>query len=417
MNRRGAATLGMRCIAAIALLGAACASTAGDSRFREDQPVRIGWIDDGTDSGAAMELLALRLAVEELNAAGGILGRVVELLEFDTGGDEDAYADGAIELVTAGACAVVGPSTDQAAYRVGPALEKANVPMVLTSATDPGLTAVTFGAYTRPRPYCYRAGVSDVYLGFASACWAAERFGPERIAIVADRDDPAAMRAAFAIDLTLRALRRECHLFSTKDASKDAAVIADTSFGLVFMCADFKVASPLVRSLRSAGVACPVVGEASWQAAESADAPLEGLGDCWYAAQASRGDPSCAPFASRFEARFGLRPSARAFVARDALALVAAAIELAGVDEGRRVAQALHGIRVDGITATLDISTANHDPYMRTVTIVEIAGGEARFFERYVPDLESLMRDPSNGVVRAFGDSRFAGAARRREHQ
>ena len=65
-----------------------------------------GWfqpIDADTIAGA-------KLAVEEINAAGGVLGQPIEIVEFDNKSEPPLGADGAVEVIGKGAKAILFPS-------------------------------------------------------------------------------------------------------------------------------------------------------------------------------------------------------------------------------------------------------------------------------------------------------------------
>ncbi len=98
------------------LLAAACmiaaASFVTSGAKAQDKPVFglvmsfSGWfqpIDADTIAGA-------KLAVEEINAAGGVLGQPIEIVEFDNKSEPPLGADGAVEVIGKGAKAILFPS-------------------------------------------------------------------------------------------------------------------------------------------------------------------------------------------------------------------------------------------------------------------------------------------------------------------
>ncbi len=98
------------------LLAAGClvaaASFVASSAEAQDKPVFglvmsfSGWfqpIDADTIAGA-------KLAVDDINAAGGVLGQPIEIVEFDNKSEPPLGADGAIEVIDKGAKAILFPS-------------------------------------------------------------------------------------------------------------------------------------------------------------------------------------------------------------------------------------------------------------------------------------------------------------------
>ena len=82
---------------------------------------------------------AVGLAVAELNAAGGLLGRPVAVLVCDTAGDPAAGTDAAAHLAALGVGGVVGPALSSVSRDVAAALAERDVLLVSPSATAPGL--------------------------------------------------------------------------------------------------------------------------------------------------------------------------------------------------------------------------------------------------------------------------------------
>lgn len=138
-----------------ALVAAACsggdsptpASTtlaaAPTSTVPPDGTLRIGLLlpETGPGAGLGASLLAgAKLAVSEINAAGGVLGRRVETVIRDEGASAATAAVGLDELVDLRVDAVVGPASSRVAYEVLPQAVRAGVLVCSPSATAAGLS-------------------------------------------------------------------------------------------------------------------------------------------------------------------------------------------------------------------------------------------------------------------------------------
>lgn len=121
-----------------------------------DGTLRIGLILDNAGSQAflnAAQLAAAKLAVQEINAAGGHKGRPVELLPEKVGGET---ADRARELVDAKADVVIGPTDSSRAPAAIDVLSKAKVVLI-----SPANTAATLSQY-QSAGYYFRTAATDV---------------------------------------------------------------------------------------------------------------------------------------------------------------------------------------------------------------------------------------------------------------
>jgi len=85
-------------------------------------------------------LAGTELAIEEINANGGIHGKLIELIYSDSKGDQNESIKIANDMVDLGVCAVIGEPTSGAAKVTLDIYNRAKVPVMLSSATASGLT-------------------------------------------------------------------------------------------------------------------------------------------------------------------------------------------------------------------------------------------------------------------------------------
>jgi neutral amino acid transport system substrate-binding protein len=147
-------------VAAVLVLGA-CSGQAGNARTATvqasgDGTLRIGLILDNSGAQAflnAAQLAAAKLAVQEINAAGGHKGRPVELLPEKIGGET---ADQARSLVDARADVVIGPTDSSRAPAAIDVLSKAKTVLI-----SPANTAASLSQYPSDG-YYFRTAATDV---------------------------------------------------------------------------------------------------------------------------------------------------------------------------------------------------------------------------------------------------------------
>ena len=104
------------------------------------QPIKVGWLSSLTgplSSAAIAENQGVQLAVEEINKAGGILGRPIELLTRDTAGDPTKAVNFAQQLAFSDKVhAVIGPVNSGEGLAATPILARAGVPNLVIGAVD-----------------------------------------------------------------------------------------------------------------------------------------------------------------------------------------------------------------------------------------------------------------------------------------
>jgi branched-chain amino acid transport system substrate-binding protein len=120
-----------------ACIGAGLAASGGSALA---QTVKIGWLSSLTgplSSAAIAENQGVQLAVEEINKAGGILGRQIELLTRDTAGDPTKAVNFAQQLAFSDKVnVVIGPVNSGEGLATTPILARAGVPNIIIGALD-----------------------------------------------------------------------------------------------------------------------------------------------------------------------------------------------------------------------------------------------------------------------------------------
>ncbi len=169
-----------------ALASAAAAALAGGiarPAIAAKEPILIGYLPaltgPSSSTGIGMNR-GTQLAVQEINAAGGIDGRQIELVIRETQSDPMKAVNGAAELSRAQkVSAVLGPGNSGEALASVPLLAKMNMPQVhpcwVDSLTDP-----------KKYPMCFRNACTNQQIGAAANRYVVEVLKKKKVAVVSD---------------------------------------------------------------------------------------------------------------------------------------------------------------------------------------------------------------------------------------
>src|SRR5215510_11592825 len=163
--------------AAVAAAGIAKPAVAQKS------PIQIGYLPalTGPSSSTGVGInRGVQLAVQEINSAGGIDGRQLELISRDTQSDPTKAVNGAAELTRGHKVSVVfGPINSGEALAVVPLLARANVPQLhpcwVDSLADP-----------KKYPMCFRNGPTNQQIGGAANRYVVEVLKKKKVALISD---------------------------------------------------------------------------------------------------------------------------------------------------------------------------------------------------------------------------------------
>ncbi|WP_157157354.1 ABC transporter substrate-binding protein [Diaminobutyricimonas sp. LJ205] len=211
--------LARRTVAIAAVLGtigvlAACSATPGDAG---NEPIKIGVV--GPQSGPLAEIgenqvAGARVAVDQINAAGGILGRQVELSDEDEQTTPETATAAVRNLSNSGVNLVVGMLSSAGCLALAPQLASMNVVLVDTGCTNDGLTGQN--GEEAPFPNLFRTSNSDSALIGPLAQTIAEKF-PE-----------ATDYSAFGYDYVTGTTQWALYQDEIKDAKVDLDIVSET---------------------------------------------------------------------------------------------------------------------------------------------------------------------------------------------
>lgn len=176
--------IGLVLMTAAVILGAACAFAAAP----EGEPIKIGYLATLTGDGSTWgqhERDSALLAIKELNDAGGVLGRPLELVCYDVRGRQEDAIQAARRLVHEDKVVAIG-GTNYSGLNIATAsvVNPGKVPQIGTAATNP---AVTVDPNTgEVRPFSFRISYTDPYQGKVMADYFVNRLGVKKAAIIKD---------------------------------------------------------------------------------------------------------------------------------------------------------------------------------------------------------------------------------------
>ncbi|GHS88239.1 ABC transporter substrate-binding protein [Synergistales bacterium] len=168
---------------AFALGFAGCASAAEES-------IKIGYIATLTGEGATWgqhERDAAMLAVKEINEKGGLLGHPVELICYDIKAKPEEAVIAVRRMIDEGAIGIGGCNQSGIQLAIAPIIDKAQIPNIASTATNP---AVTVDQDTgKVRPYTFRINFTDAYQGTVISDYLVRKLGAKKLAIIGDIGD------------------------------------------------------------------------------------------------------------------------------------------------------------------------------------------------------------------------------------
>lgn len=378
---------------ALALLAASCGGDdSSDGGGGESGPVTIGFATARTGLLQPFDVpptRAAKLAIEDLNEAGGIDGRRIEVIERDTKSDPAQGANAAIEMIDEGANLIVtscdldfgGPAAAEA--------QKANLIGFSTCAASSdfgpsGIGPLAFTMSTAAR------GISSIM-----AEWAYKDRGLRRGFLLQDSTIAYSKEVGEGFKLRWEALGGELageETFENDDESIASQVneIRSTRPEFVYIASYQPGIVSALRQIRSGGVDVPVLSAGDLDGDYWKEA-VPNVSDVYYAYYGSiygdDPDPRVNQFINRYTRQFGVPETASLLTGYSVIEAFARAAEKAGSTEGDTVAAALESfdderLLVGPTTFTKEL----HINPRREARIMEIKNGKTKFLTLWEPE-------------------------------
>ena len=350
-------------LAVLPLAGAAAAPLPSE--------IRIGAVETLTGDNAAYGLSiqkGLDLAVSEINA--GFLGAsTITLLYLDDKADKQEGISDFTRLINdEKVSAIIGPTLSSTAFAADPVAQKAGVPVLGTSNTATGITAM--GTYVF-RDSLLQSGVIPGTLAAVAAM-----YHPKTAALLYEATNEfskseSEVFTAAAQKLGIRLVATESYSKGDTDFRTQLGKLAARRPDLYLFSSLVGEAIPVLQQAREIGITQPIVGGNGFNSPAviaNAKTAAEGLivGSAWFIDSTA---PRSRAFVAAYRARYHGDPDQFAAQAYDGLYLVATAIRNAGSADRAAIRDALAAIRdLPGALGNFSFD-ANRDPVHPGVTL------------------------------------------------
>ena len=388
MNKRLSILLVILMIISMVLTACSSQSTAPKVENKQEV-IRIGWIGSLTGDQAVWgncEFNTVKMLVEELNQKGGLLGKSVEVIGYDTRGDA-MEAVNAVKRLTAQdkVVAIIGPNASGQAIAISSVLEEMKVPAIATVATNP---KVTVGEDGKVKPYNFRVCFIDPYQGAVAAGYAYDVLGFKNAAILYDVADDYSQGLTEFFEKQFVAkggtiVAKEGFKFGDVDFRPQLSKIKASNPEMIFMPYFFKEVALSANQARELGIDAVLMGGDGWPSEVLIEMAADAVDGSYVVNHLDFADPEVQDFKNSYTAKYNLPVELNGYLAYDAVKLLEAAIIKANSADSVAIRDALETTSVNGITGQISISAKTHNPEGKDAAIIKIVNGEYIFQQKY----------------------------------
>ena len=359
------------------LVGAAVAVLAGAALAQE--PIKIGGAFNMTGALASLDVPAAngaKLAVKEINAAGGVLGRPLELVVYDGKTDPATITNIATQMISGDhVVAITGFTDSDSALALGPIAQRNKIPFVTAGATSP-LLPTQIGDYMFLEPF------GDNVQAAVGAEFAMKRWGNKAYLLYDKATEYTNLLAGYFKDAFTHAggqLLLE-DSYKSGDTSYSAQITKlralSTQPDFLYISAMPDDIGTIVKQVRQAGVDLPIIGGDGYDTPLLVQVGGPASNDVYFTTHALMtmdSTPAVAKFIQAYNAEYGKDPeNAFAALGYDSVHLIANAITQANSTDPTAIRDALQATKdLPGVTGAISYVDNKRVP-QKQVTVIGV---------------------------------------------
>lgn len=358
------------------------------------EPIKIGYVANLTGDAATWgvhEKNGALIAVDEINKAGGVLGRPLELVVYDVKAKaEDAISAVRRLILEDKVVAIGGTNFSGLNIATAPILEQYHVAQIGSFPTNP---AVTVDPETgKVRPYSFRQCFTDPYQGKVFAEYLYNKLGIKEAAIIHDvgSDYSEGLTEFFTRTYTGLGGKVVCNqgyrggdvdfraqLTNAKESGAKALVMPDL----------YKEMALMMKQAWELDWKPVFIGGDGFSnnMFEIAGPAMEGS---YWVYHLSFDDPILKPLIAKYEVKFNEKPTeiVNVVAAYDIIYWIADAIKRAGKADGEAVRDAIENTKdLQLLHFKLTVDKATHNPVNKPAAILKAVNGKMTYLETYKP--------------------------------
>jgi branched-chain amino acid transport system substrate-binding protein len=324
-----------------------------------------------------------QLAVDELNAAGGVLGKKIRLVTEDDQSLAGQPATIVRKLITQDrAVAILGEVASSKSLEAAPICQQNKIPMISPASTNPKVTEVG--------DYIFRICFIDPFQGTVMAKFAKEK-GFQKVAVLTDvKQDYSVGLSEFFVKHFKESggtiVKDQQYSTGDKDFKAQLTSIKAARPDAIFVPGYYGEVSLIARQARQLGIKVPLLGGDGWVGDSLLKVAGNALDGCFFSSHFSAEDqtPATQEFVKKYKAAYGAVPDDMAALGYDSAMILADAIKRAGGTESQKLRDAIAATKdFQGITGSITIDEKRNAS--KSAVIMTIQGGGFKYLQSVAP--------------------------------
>lgn len=374
--------------ATTALISVILAASVAGCSSSSSKEIKIGLLNEMTGGNATIGTAAAngaKLAIKEINANGGLLGKQIKAVVADNKSEPSESANAMTKLLTQDkVVAVTGTFSSSNAIAAASVAEANKSPYLVAGATNP---KVTVDEKTKNvKKYIYRVCFIDPFQGTVAANFAAKDLKVKKAAMLVDNSSDYSKGLAEFFEAALKKeggeiVANEAYLQKDTDFKATLTKIKSKGAEVLYVPGYYEEVGKIVKQAREMGITIPIIGADGWDSPKLVEiATATALNNTFFTNHYSVEDtsPKAKAFVEAYTKEYGQKPEALAVLGYDAVYVLADAIKRANSTDSAKIIEALAATK--DFPAISGVTTINktHDADKNAV-VIEMKDGKQVF--------------------------------------
>ncbi|MBS0657847.1 MAG: ABC transporter substrate-binding protein [Verrucomicrobia bacterium] len=327
---------------------------------------------------------ASKLAVEEINAAGGLLGKKVVLKTEDTQSKPGEPAAAINKLISRDkVVAVLGEYASSLSLEAAPIAQQNKIPMISPGSTNPKVTEVG--------DYIFRICFIDPFQGVVISKFAQKTLKAKKAAVFTDikADYSIGLAEFFKKDFTAAGgtvVAEKSYSTGDKDFKAQLTAIKASNPDFIMIPGYYAEVGLISKQARSLGITVPLIGGDGWSDNQLVAIGGSGVDGGYFTDHFSseNPDPKIQEFLKKYKAKYGKDAGSAAALGYDAANVLFDAIKRANSAEPAKIRDALAKTKdFPGITGKITLDDKRNAT--KPAVILQVKGKDFKFVEAVAP--------------------------------
>ncbi len=324
------------------------------------------------------------LAVEEINAAGGINGKTLRVISLDDEGKPEEAALAVTKLITEdNAQVIIGEVASSNSLAAAPICQQHQIPMISPSSTNVQVTQVG--------DYIFRMCFIDPFQGQVMADFAMGKLKAKTAAVFRDQKSDYSMGLADAFVKRFKEkggviVTDQSYVQGDIDFKSQLTTMRGKKPNVVFIPGYYTEVALIAKQARELGVKVPLLGGDGWDSSKLFEIGGAALDGCYFSNHysATAPDPKVQAFVKKYQEHYQHIPDGLGTLAYDATGFLGVALKSAKSFSGPDIRDALAGVKnYPGVTGTITLD-ANRNP-IKSAVVLKIEDGKAAYVTTVKP--------------------------------